>query len=109
MDNPRVVKQANPASWVTRRSAPGGQGIAARPGAPPLRREQWTERAGHWLPPGAWQDCAGEPDFERRRADRGRVDIGGERVDCAVVWINEALQVGVEVLRAIGPCSTSPR
>ena len=51
----RAVKRANPASWIT----PQAIGFA-RDGLPDLayRRfvaNQWTERAGHWLPPGTWQ------------------------------------------------------
>ena len=54
----RVVKRANPASWITL------EAIAhARDGLPDLayRRfvcNQWTSRASHWLPPGAWQHAS---------------------------------------------------
>jgi hypothetical protein len=49
------VKRANPASWVTTH-----QLAEARDALPDLayRRfiaNRWTEREGHWLPPGAWQ------------------------------------------------------
>ena len=98
MDNPRVVKKANPASWVS-----VDQLRAARASLPDLAHRrfvanQWTERAGHWLPPGSWQACAGEPDFTDGERIVVGVDIGGERADSAVVWINERLHVGVEVL-----------
>ena len=33
---------------------------------------QWTERAGHWLPPGSWQACAGQPDFTDGARLRGQ-------------------------------------
>jgi hypothetical protein len=51
---------------------------------------QWTERAGHWLPPGAWSACAGEPDFTDGERIVVGVDIGGERSDSAVVWLTIA-------------------
>jgi phage terminase large subunit-like protein len=98
VDNPRIVKKANPASWIT-----VDQLRATRESLPDLAHRrfvanQWTERAGHWLPPGAWQACVGEVDFEDGERIVVGVDIGGERSDSAVVWINERLHVGCEVL-----------
>jgi hypothetical protein len=46
--------------------------------------------------PGAWQACAGEPSFEPGERVWVGVDVGGERADSAVVWVNERLHVGVE-------------
>jgi phage terminase large subunit-like protein len=94
VDNPRTVKKANPSSWVT------VDGIRrARAMLPDLdfRRfiaNQWTERAGHWLPPGAWQDCVGQPQFEDGERSVVGVDVGGEISTTAVCWINEKLHVG---------------
>jgi phage terminase large subunit-like protein len=98
VDDPRVVKRANPASWVS-----VDQLRAARASLPDLAHRrfvanQWTERAGHWLPPGAWGACAGETEFEEGEPIVVGIDIGGERSDSAVVWINERLHVGCEVL-----------
>jgi phage terminase large subunit-like protein len=98
VDNPRIVARANPASWVT-----VDQLRAARASLPDLAHRrfvanQWTEQAGYWLPPGAWQACAGEADFENGERIVVGIDIGGERADSAVVWVNERLHVGVEVL-----------
>ena len=87
VDNPRVVKQANPARG-SGRSVAGGEGIAARPGH--------RRFVANWLP--GWQACAGQPDFTDGERIVVGVDIGGERADSAVVWINERLHVGVEVL-----------
>ena len=55
---------------------------------------QWTERAGHWLPPGAWEQCVGEPGFEPGERIWAAIDVGGERSATALAWINEARQVG---------------
>jgi phage terminase large subunit-like protein len=90
--------RANPASWVT-----VDQLRAAWASLPDLAHRrfianQWTERAGHWLPAGAWQECAGEADFEDGERIVVGIDIGGERSDSAVVWLNERLHVGCEVM-----------
>ena len=52
---------------------------------------QWTERQGHWLPPGAWQSCVGVPEFTDGERIWIGVDVGGERSSSAVCWVNERL------------------
>ena len=94
----RRVKQANPASWITTE-----QLREQRQRLPELafRRyicNQWVEAENYWLPAGAWQACAGEPDFTDGERIVIGIDIGGERADSAVVWINGELHVGCEVL-----------
>ncbi len=94
VNNPRVVKRANPASWITVE-----QLARAREALPDLdhRRfvaNQWTERAGHWLPAGAWQAAVGQPAFTDGEDIWIGVDIGGERSNSAIVWVNAALHVG---------------
>ena len=99
VDDPKVVKRANPASWITT------DAIAERRVRLPdlaFRRfvaNQWTEREGHWLPPGAWQTCVGTPEFMAGEKIHVGVDVGGERSASAVCWINESLHVGVEIYR----------
>jgi 5-methylcytosine-specific restriction endonuclease McrA len=58
---------------------------------------QWTERAGHWLPPGAWEKCVGEPSFEPGERVWAAVDVGGERSATALAWLNEARHVGIAI------------
>lgn len=96
---PRNVKRANPASWIRLADL-----AAQRDAVPdlPFRRfhaGQWTERAGHWLPPGAWQQIIGEPTFEDGERVWIGVDVGGGGVegDTAVVWVNAAGHVGLAV------------
>lgn len=85
IDDPRTVKRANPARWIT------VAGLRAqRQAVPelPFRRfdaNQWTEREGHWLPPGAWQACVGQPELTRGEDVWLGVDIGGERSASAIV------------------------
>ena len=96
---PRNVKKANPASWIR------VSDLAAQQEAVPdlaFRRfhaGQWTAREGHWLPPGAWQQCVGKPTFAAGEPIWIGVDIGGGGTegDTAVVWLNAELHVGVEV------------
>ena len=102
VDDPKVVKRANPASWVS------VEAIAERrAGLPDLafRRfvaNQWTEREGHWLPPGAWQLCVGTARVRAGERIWVGVDVGGERSASAVCWVNDRLQVGVEIFHGEG-------
>jgi phage terminase large subunit-like protein len=95
VNRPRVVKRANPASWITVDML-----RAARASLPDLAHRryvanQWTARAGHWLPPGAWDRCVGEPSFEPGERIWAAIDVGGERSATALAWVNEARHVGV--------------
>ena len=54
-------------------------------------------RIGSWLPAGAWQACAGEPNLEDGERVWIGVDVGGSRADSAVVWCTEHLRIGVEI------------
>jgi phage terminase large subunit-like protein len=97
VDDPKVVKKANPASWVTvaglREQREAVPDLAYRR----FHANQWTEREGHWLPPGAWQACEGEPVLEPGEDIWVGVDVGGERSASAVVWVNANLHVGVAI------------
>jgi hypothetical protein len=102
VDDAKVVKWANPASWITVQ-----QLAEQRQALPDLayRRflaNQWTAREGHWLPPGAWQACVGEPKFTPGEKVWVGVDVGGERSASAVVWLNEALHIGCAVYHGEG-------
>jgi phage terminase large subunit-like protein len=90
-----VVKRANPASWIT-----VDQLAEQRKRLPDLayRRfiaNQWTARAGHWLPPGAWQACVGTPKIDAHEEIFVGVDVGGQRSATAVAWATEDLRAGV--------------
>ncbi len=99
LDDPAVVKRANPASWIRLADLK-----AQREAVPDLafRRfhaGQWTEREGHWLPPSAWQACVGSPALTAGETIYVGVDIGGggQEGDTAVAWLSEGLHVGCEV------------
>jgi phage terminase large subunit-like protein len=95
VDNPRVVKKVNPASWVT-----VDQLAEQRERLPDLayRRfvaNQWTERAGHWLPPAAWQQCVGDVAIRPDEEIFLGVDVGGQRSATAVAWVTADLRANV--------------
>jgi phage terminase large subunit-like protein len=97
VNDPKVVKKCNPASWVSL-----GQLKAQRERLQDLSHRrfianQWTERAGHWLPPGGWQKCVGNPKFVVGEKLWLGVDIGGERSASALAWVNSNLHVGVGI------------
>lgn len=99
VDNPAIVKQANPASWITQ-DALAGQ----RQAVPDLafRRyhcNQWGSGEGAWLPPGAWNKCVGEPRFTDGEPIVIAADLGGTRSASAVAWVNEHHHVGCEIHR----------
>jgi phage terminase large subunit-like protein len=97
IDDLRIVKQANPASWIT------AAGLRDQRAAVPelaYRRyhcNQWAAGEGAWLPPGSWQSCVGAPEIDDGDEIVVGVDVGGERSATAVVWINDARHVGVEI------------
>ena len=95
VDDARQVKRVNPASWVTIE-----QLRHQREALPDLayRRfiaNQWTERAGHWLPPGAWQAIVDEPEITPGERVWAGVRVGGQSTTTAVAWVTETLHVGV--------------
>lgn len=97
--SPRNVKRANPASWIT--TADLARQQEAVPDLPFRRFHagQWTQREGHWLPPGAWQACVGEPELTDGERVWVGVDVGGggQEGDTAVAWVSERLHVGCAV------------
>ena len=52
---------------------------------------------GAWIPPGAWQECVGQPDLIPGEDVWIGVDVGGERSASAVAWINSNLHVGIAI------------
>jgi phage terminase large subunit-like protein len=94
--DPKVVKKANPASWITLHALREQHEAVAEVAYRRYHGNQWTAKVGAWLPAGAWQACAGETSFQDGERVWVGVDVGGERSDSAVVWVNENLHVGVQ-------------
>jgi hypothetical protein len=95
VSKPSVVKRVNPASWIT------AEAIAhARDGLPDLASEGTSATCGrsapgHWLPPGAWQQCVTSPVIEAGEPISVGVDVGGQRSATAVAWVTADLRAGV--------------
>lgn len=95
LQDPDVLKTANPASWVTR------QWLAeqiASPGMHPLEVARyhacaWTYGARSWLPHGAWDACRGDATIKPGEAMWAGVDVGGERSATALVWATADLRI----------------
>ncbi|MBO0767387.1 MAG: hypothetical protein J2O48_01755 [Solirubrobacterales bacterium] len=94
---PANVKRANPASWITRETLAAQQEAVPDLAFRRFHAGQWTERAGHWLPPGAWQACVGEPDFTPGEPIYAAIDAGGQFSATALVWVNDTGQVGCAI------------
>jgi phage terminase large subunit-like protein len=94
IDDARTVKKVNPASWLTVEQL--GHARASLPDLAHRRfiANMWTERAGHWLPPGAWQACVGQPEIREHEEIFCGVDVGGQRSATAVAWVTGDLRVG---------------
>jgi phage terminase large subunit-like protein len=92
----KEVKKANPASWITARGLRGQHEAVAEVAYRRYHCNQWTARVGAWLPAGAWQACSGKTEFTPGERIWVGVDVGGERSNSSVVWVNENLHVGVE-------------
>lgn len=102
VDDPRQVKQANPASWVT------VAGLRSQREAVPdlaYRRyhaNQWTEPESSVFPPGAWAACVGDATIEDGAEIVVGIDAGKGASDSAIVWVDEHLNVGVKVIEGTG-------
>ena len=92
-----AIKSVNPASWITRDALREQREAVPELAFRRFHANQWTERASHWLPPGAWQRCVGQPSFRDGEPIWVGVDVGGDKSASAVVWINQAHEVGVEI------------
>jgi phage terminase large subunit-like protein len=86
LDDPDVLKTANPASWVTREWLE--EQIHA-PGVHPLEVARyhgnvWTDTETAWLPAGSWQALYGDADLREGDELFLGVDVGGERSGTAL-------------------------
>jgi phage terminase large subunit-like protein len=89
-----VVKAANPAPWITRRSLREARAALPRPMWLQFHCGRWGVTDGQWLPPGAWTACcAPGPLVEDGAEIIVGVDIGGSRASSAVVAVTPDLDV----------------
>jgi len=85
-----AVKAVNPASWITLEALREQHEAVPEMAFRRFHSNQCPEREAHWLPPGAWQKCVGEPTFTDGEPIWMGVDVGGDKSASAVVWINQA-------------------
>jgi len=97
LDDMEAVKAVNPASWISLDALREQREAVPEMAFRRFHANQWTEREAHWLPPGAWQACVGEPRFTDGEPIWVGVDVGGDKSASAVVWINSTHHVGCEI------------
>jgi phage terminase large subunit-like protein len=88
-----------PASWITVEQIRDMRDALPEHAYRRFICNQVVGRESAWLQPGAWQQCAGQPEFEEGERIFVAVDLSGGagRSDAAVVWVNDRLHVGVEI------------
>ena len=98
----RVVKAANPASWLTTKALAAQR--AALPDAAFRRYHcgQWAAVESLPFAAGAWQACAGQADFSDGEEIVVAVDASKGASDAAVCWLNDRHHVGVEIIEGTG-------
>ena len=89
------MKAGNPASWISVEDLREQREAVPELAFARFHCNRWVERAGHWLPPGAWQTITGEPAFTDGEPIWVGVNVGGDRSTTAVAWVNQDYQVGV--------------
>jgi phage terminase large subunit-like protein len=102
VDNPRVVKRANPASWITEAQLREQRQALHDLDFRRYHANQWTAQEGAWLTPGTWQACAGDAHVEPGEKVWVGVDVGGSRSASAVVWVTDDLRVNSAVYEGDG-------
>jgi hypothetical protein len=92
VSKPSVVKRVNPASWITPEAL--ATPVTACPTSPSGGTCATCGRSapGHWLPPGAWQQCVTSPVIEAGETISVGVDVGGQRSATAVAWVTDDLR-----------------
>jgi hypothetical protein len=68
------AKRANPGSWITTAGLEEQREAVQEVAWQRYHQNRWVEKQGSWLPPGAWQACAGDATIEpgERILDRAR-------------------------------------
>jgi phage terminase large subunit-like protein len=94
----RVVKMANPASWLSAKALAAQRAALPEPAFRRYHAGQWVATESAIFPPGAWNACAGDATIEPGAEIVIGIDAGKNLSDTAVVWVDERLHVGVEVL-----------
>ena len=105
----KLVKAANPGTWLTSKALDGQRAALPEAAFRRFHAGQWVQTESAIFPPGAWQACAGDATIEPGATIVVGIDAGKNLSDTAIVWVDEQLHVGVEVLtgeRAVADIDT---
>jgi phage terminase large subunit-like protein len=92
------AKRANPGSWITTAGLEEQREAVQEVAWQRYHQNRWVEKQGSWLPPGAWQACAGNATIEPGERIWIGLDVGGgDRSHTAVVWCTDDLRIGSKI------------
>ena len=91
------AKRANPASWITAKALREQHEAVGDIAYQRFHCNRWVGTIGSWLPPGAWQACAGDAKIADAERIWVGIDIGGSEADSACVWCNDKLHVNAAI------------
>jgi phage terminase large subunit-like protein len=92
------AKRANPGSWITTAGLEEQREAVQEVAWQRYHQNRWVEKQGSWLPPGAWQACAGDATIEPGERIWIGLDVGGgDRSHTAVVWATSDLRINSKI------------
>ena len=93
----RLIKKCNPAGYITTRELRLQKARLPEPQFLQFHCGRWGVGEGTWLPPQAWESCAGDASIADGEQVIVAVDIGGKRSASAIAIVTPDLRVNVEV------------
>lgn len=102
VDDPRVVKAANPASWLTVEGLREQRAAVPDPAYRRYHCGQWNAPDSAVFPPGAWAACAGDATIADGAEVWVGIDAGKGASDSGIVWVDAALNVGCRIVEGTG-------
>jgi phage terminase large subunit-like protein len=93
-DDLDAIAKVNPASWVTKELLAEQRDALPEGAFLRFHANARVQKEGAWLPAGGFQKVVGKPEFQVGDRVWVALDVGGTESATALVWINEAKQVG---------------
>lgn len=93
-DDLDAIAATNPASWITPDLLAEQREMLPEPAFLRFHANARVAKEGAWLPPGCYQEAVGDPQFAYGEPIRAALDVGKAESATALVWMNDALQVG---------------
>lgn len=97
VDDPGIVKRANPAPWITAEGLRDQREAVQDRAFRRFHCNQITLDDRSWLPPGAWQSCAGDAHIEPGEPIWVGCDLGGERSASALMIVSSDLRIAAHI------------